>query len=281
MINTLIKRITRLLSLGVMILSIGYSALLPVDKTLINMKLVNDYNDIYALAITKDTSNWIQAWLYTVGGTAIDTDFNLVQIANITNSYILPVDLESKQSTTRALIFLSTNVGLTRIVSLSLNNQPISLSTATEVLSLLPSANLVYPPQIIPDSATEDFLVLPFASSVALYKYTPATPSLTFLRTETVPFSNQTVRQVLPFKGFMVVITENNLTPPPVGYAHFIALGVNKEFATINLSSIDGVYLTYDPATQQTLLKTASDPVGIEVQNAPMPYGVIGMQSIQ
>lgn len=279
MINILIKRITRLLILWLMALSLGHSALLPVDKTLINMKLVNDHNDIYALAITKDTSNWIQAWLYTSGGTEVEAGFNLVQIANITNSYILPIDLESKQSVTHALIFLSTNVGLTSIVSLALNSQPISLSTATEVLSLIPSANLVYTPQIIPDSATENFLVLPYISSIDLYKYTPATPSLTFLRTDS--FTNQIVKQVLPFKGFMVVITENNLTPPPVGYAHFIALGVDKEFATINLTSIDGVYLTYDPATQKTLLKTASDPIGIEIQNAPVPYGVIGMQSIQ
>lgn len=279
MTNILIKRITRLLSLWVMALSLGYSALLPVDKTLINMKLVNDYNNIYALAITKDTSNWIQAWLYNNVGTEVSTGSNLVQIANITNSYILPIDLQSNQSTTKALIFLSTNVGLASIVSLSLNSQTISLSTATEVLSLTPSANLVYPPQIIPDSATENFLVLPYASSIVIYKYTPSTPSLTSPRTEN--FTNQTVKQVLPFKGFIIIITENNLAPPPVGYAHFIALGVNKEFATINLTSTDGVYLTYDPATQQTLLKTASDPTGIEVQDVPMPYGVIGMQSVQ
>ncbi len=262
-----------------MALSLGYGALLPADKILLNMKLVNDYNNIYALAITRDTSNWIQAWLYTDGGTAVSTDFNLVQIANITNSYILPIDFQSNQSTTNALIFLSSNVGLTSIVSLSLNSQPISLSTATEILSLSPTANLVYPPQIIPDSATEEFLVLPYASSIDLYKYTSATPNLTFLRTES--FANQTVKQVLPFKGFMIVVTENNLTPPPVGYAHFIALSVDKEFAIVNLSSVDDVYLTYDPATQKTLLKTATDSNGVEIQDVPMPYGVIGMQSVQ
>jgi hypothetical protein len=278
---TTLKKVVQFVLLSTVLSSFTftYSALLPSGKILLTTKLINDYKDLYTLAITNDTSNQIQAWLYSDNGTEMESAFNLLQLANISSSYILPIDLESKQSTKKALVFLSTNTGLASIISLSLNDQPISFSSATEVLSLTPTTNMVYEPQIIPNSSTDDFMMLSYPSSIVLYKYTPATPSLTLLRTES--FTNQTVKQILPFKGFIIAITQNNLTPPPVGYAHFIALGVNKEFATVNLSSVDGAYLTYDPVTQKTLLKTVSDSIGVEIQDAPMPYGVIGMQSTQ
>ncbi len=256
----------------------AYTATLDQNVNLFAMKAITIKNNIYTLVLTKNDSNQIFGQTYNSFGAQIGNNQSVSTLNSITSAYILPIDIYSNQSAENVLLFLFSNSGVQQIVSLTLN--AMAEINSVSDLNITPSTSLmVYEPQIIPNSSTDDFIVLSYPSSIVLYKYTPATPSLTLLRTES--FTNQTVKQILPFKGFIIAITQNNLTPPPVGYAHFIALGVNKEFATVNLSSVDGVYLTYDPITQKTLLKTVSDSIGVEIQDAPMPYGVIGMQSTQ
>ena len=98
---TTLKKVVQFVLLSTVLSSFTftYSALLPSGKILLTTKLINDYKDLYTLAITNDTSNQIQAWLYSDNGTEMESAFNLLQLGNISSSYILPIDLESKQST--------------------------------------------------------------------------------------------------------------------------------------------------------------------------------------
>ncbi len=251
-------------------------------NSILGAKLISKSDQIYSFIVKQFSSGKIEGEIYNDVGasTSIAHDYGVVQ--DVSKVYLLATDQLQSQNTDQVILFFSTSSGLKRIVVSNISSTP-EITSGTILLGIAsPIDPIQYAPQIIPDSTTENFLVLPYASSVDIYKYTPATPSLTFLRT--VSFSNQIVKQVLPFKGFIIVITKNDPYSPEARDAHFIALSVDKEFASIDLmelSSVDGVYLTYDPATQKTFLKTATDSTGVEIQDAPMPYGVIGMQSTQ
>ncbi|MDA0912076.1 MAG: hypothetical protein O2809_11085 [Proteobacteria bacterium] len=269
--------------IGMLSLSLALATPLPVGTTIINAKFINIYNDMYSLVITRNTTNQIKAWLFDNVGNQVSFEYGFGTIANVNSAYILPIDANANQNVTKALLFLSTSLGLERIIDVSLDNEPKITANTNVLINTTPSQLLTYTPQILYRDEDTYFLILSYQSSIDMYIYTynptfPAIPSLTLSRT--VSFSGETVKQVIPMKGFVIVVTENDGSPPN-GFAHFIALAVNEEFATINLTSTDEVYLTYDPATQKTLLKTATDSTGVEIQNAPMPYGVIGMQSIQ
>ncbi|WP_440994615.1 hypothetical protein [Cysteiniphilum litorale] len=260
-----------------------YGVSLPIGTIIVSSRFINVYNDLYIFIITKNTSDQIKGWIIDNAGNQVTYEYNFGVIANINSAYVLPIDASANQNVTKMLLFLSTASGLGRIVDISLSSAPIITATTSVYTNPSPNKLLVSAPQVLYKNQSSYFLILPYQNSMDIYSYTynppfPAIPSITLNRT--VNFSGETIKQVLPCDKFVIVITENNASPPN-GYAHFIALSIDKEFATINLASTNDVYLTYNPTTQKTLLKTASDPIGIEVQNAPMPYGVIGMQSIQ
>ncbi|WP_119328793.1 hypothetical protein [Cysteiniphilum halobium] len=260
-----------------------YGVSLPVGSIIVSSKFINIYNDIYSFVITKDGADRIKGRIIDNAGNQAAYEYNFGVITNINSAYILPIDASANQNVTKVLLFLSTVSGLERIVDISLSSAPAITATTNVYTNPSPNKLLVYSPQVLYRDQSSYFLILPYQNSMDIYSYTynppfPAIPSIALSRT--VNFSGETIKQVLPLEKFVIVVTENNASPPN-GYAHFIALSVDKEFAIVNLSSVDDVYLTYDPATQKTLLKTATDSNGVEIQDVPMPYGVIGMQSVQ
>ncbi len=170
--------------------------------------------------------------------------------------------------------------GLKHIVDITLNSQAQITASTIIYTKDDPEEQLSYVPQVLFRDESSHFLVVPYQSYIEIYVYPSSSTTPSAVLNRSVSFPGETLKQVIPFQGFVMVITESNSNPPN-GFAHFIALRVNKEFATVNLSSTTGVYITYNPVTQQTRLNTSTDSIGIEIQDAPMPYGVIGVRALQ
>ncbi|WP_116964360.1 hypothetical protein [Fastidiosibacter lacustris] len=255
-----------------------YSAMLPAEETIIAAKLINAQDNIYSIVLTKDLSNQIGTWLYDSVGNQVSLEYNLGTFVNISNAYILPIDINSNQNTQHVLLFLSSVTQLEKLLQINFSTTTFGVDSSVDITpGSFPRARMTYMPLVIPNGTANAFLVLPYQNSIDIYLYTPSSGTLEFVRQ--INFSGETIKRILPFKGFIIVISEDDTTPP-MGSAHFIALAVDTEFATFNLATTAGVYISYDRTQQRTLLKTTADSVGIEIQNAPMPYGVIGMQMV-
>lgn len=257
---------------------VAFSAGLDTSNTIMSAKLINDRDTIYSMVMTKNSSNNLVAYVYTnSGGTQNSYDYGAYSSA--TGIYLLPLDRNSNQNVQDVLIFASTTSGLETIYSSRI--QSAAIQSATNMLTINPIIGVMsYPPQIIPRDGSSEYLVISYADRVDVYDYapsdmaaTPSTPTLTFIKTA---FSSVTeaVVKVFPFRGFIIVLTDG-------GNAYFIALeqtlGTFKTYSNISLTS--GSYITYSVTTQKVYLNT--DSGSIEIQNAPMPYGVIALQEVQ
>lgn len=253
---------------------------LKIATPIYTIKWINIFNLIYGFTLIQTTDGTIKGFIFDNVGNQASAAVELVTLSDVTHAYILPIDIRANQNVTRLLLFLSVASGLKHIVDITLNSQAQITASTIIYTKDDPEEQLSYVPQVLFRDESSHFLVVPYQSYIEIYVYPSSSTTPSAVLNRSVSFPGETLKQVIPFQGFVMVITESNSNPPN-GFAHFIALRVNKEFATVNLSSTTGVYITYNPVTQQTRLNTSTDSIGIEIQDAPMPYGVIGVRALQ
>lgn len=163
------------------------------------------------------------------------------------------------------MIFLETTAGLARIIDARLNAGILQSFESFDIAG----KPIISMPKLLPRDGNNYFLVIAYSDSIAIYGYSDES-SLNFLTLlgEVVSFGAEKVIQVISVRGFVIAVTN-------AFKAYFIGLEAQNIFRIYPLNSNQEIYLSYDPITQKSYLGPSN---ATEIQDAPMPYGVISMR---
>lgn len=237
------------------------------NEDILSATPINEHNSIYTLIVLKKTtSDQVTGYTYDTAGCDQASTQSYGALANITSIYSLPIDFDSNQSVSDVLMFMSESSGLKYIHNTDVSAGSLIGDTLLHTYGTI-IGTLVYPPQLIPRSSADNFLVIPYADQVEIYLYTKSPVGLSLLHTITGLTGN--IVKIIPVNGFIIIITD-------AAKAYFFSLANGTEFNSYTLASSTDAYITYENVSQETTLHTSID--NLIINSAPMPYGVIGMQ---
>ena len=241
------------------------AASLPEDEKIIAAKFINTFDTYYSFVLTQHKdSGGIKAYTYTNDGNEHSShDYGVIN--NIEKAYLVPIDTNSNQHVTQVLIFLETTAGLAHIIDARLN---AGILQSFESLNIA-GKKMISMPKLLPRDGNNYFLVIAYSSSIEIYSYSLES-SLNFLTLlgEVASFGAEEVIQVMSVRGFIIAVTN-------AFKAYFIGLEAQNIFRIYPLNSNQEIYLRYDRITQKSYLGPSD---AVEIQGAPMPYGVISMR---
>ncbi|WP_119344827.1 hypothetical protein [Facilibium subflavum] len=247
--------------------SSGGGNVFGADDKILSIKYINDYDKIYGFTLVKNiASNDIKGFTLTNAGVSMSGSVNYGDFSDVDNVYILPIDVNANQAVNKLMVFMSDSDSLESVFHTSVSNGHAQSYTNLGEISAYGA--LSYPPQLIYRNSNSDYLILPFGALIRVYTYDLSSPSLTYQGS--VSFALENVEKILPFNGFIIVVTD-------ALKAYFIQLSDLSTFATYNLTSSANVYTSYDDTSYISYLHTTND--AIDIKGAPTSYGVISMQT--